>query len=122
MLIREQLRPYIQQQFRAIRDMGTPLMRPLFYDFGADPTAAAIDDQMMFGPRYMLAPQLRKESDGGTTRSIYLPALPQGEVWRYWFNDGVVYHGGRTIVMDTPLASGEFPLFERSLASSYEYV
>ena len=53
---REQLRPYVMEQYQAAATHGTPVMRPLFFDFWLDPAAAAVDDQLMFGsvqPIYM---------------------------------------------------------------------
>ena len=58
MRIREQLRPYIMDQYQAAAQTGAPVMRPLFYDFWEDPVAATVDDQMMFGPDYLVAPVL----------------------------------------------------------------
>ena len=58
MHIREQLRPYIMRQYAAASATGTPIMRPLFFDFWSDPAASAIEDEMMFGPDYLVAPQL----------------------------------------------------------------
>eukprot|EP01043_Picozoa_sp_COSAG02_P044431 COSAG02_NODE_3967_length_5975_cov_20.818244_5_plen_58_part_00 len=50
MRIREQLRPYIMEQYRVASQTGTPVMRPLFYDYWDDPVVATVDDQLMFGP------------------------------------------------------------------------
>ena len=50
MRIREQLRPYIMEQYRAASEMGRPVMTPMFFDFWEDSVAATVDDQMMFGP------------------------------------------------------------------------
>ena len=58
MAIREQLRPYIVEQYRQAAAAGTPVVRPLFFDFTSDASAAAVDDQMMFGPRFLVAPQM----------------------------------------------------------------
>ena len=58
MAIREQLRPYITEQYRQAATAGTPVIRPLFFDFTSDASAVAVDDQMMFGPRFLVAPQM----------------------------------------------------------------
>jgi hypothetical protein len=50
MRIREQLRPYIMEQYRAASETGRPVMTPMFFDFWEDSVAATVDDQMMFGP------------------------------------------------------------------------
>jgi alpha-D-xyloside xylohydrolase len=48
MRMREQLRPYVMEQYRAAAASGTPIMRPLFFDFHTDATSQGIDDQQMF--------------------------------------------------------------------------
>ena len=67
MHLREQLRPYIMRQYAAAADTGAPIMRPLFYDFWEDPVAALVEDQMMFGPDFLVAPQLDQDA---TNRSV----------------------------------------------------
>ncbi len=54
--LRERLRPYIGEQMKAAHEHGTPLMRPLFYDFPAEPACWAIEDQYMFGPPTFWSP------------------------------------------------------------------
>lgn len=72
MLIREQLRPYIYEQYKKASADGTPLMRALWFDFPEDDVTRLIDDEMMFGPKYLLAPQL---VENATSRRLYLPRL-----------------------------------------------
>ena len=55
MRIRDQMRPYVMEQYKAAAEKGTPVMRPLFYDFYDDPASATIDDQQMFGLALLLA-------------------------------------------------------------------
>jgi alpha-D-xyloside xylohydrolase len=115
MRIREQMRPYVLDQYKAAAADGTPIMRPLFFDFHDDPQAQAIDDQLMFGPDYMLAPVLNK---GVTERSVYLPPLRDGSVWTNYFTH-VVHNtsaGGVHIVEQAPIAGADsvFPLYVRT--------
>ena len=114
-VLREQLRPYIMEQYHTASKTGQPIMRPIFYDFFNDNASQMIDDQMMFGPDYMLAPVLKK---GTTSRSVYLPPLPTGTTWSNVFT-GVATEtsdGGRTIDEATPLDT--FPLYRRIQAAS----
>ena len=37
MFIRERMRPYLQEQMERAHEYGTPVMRPLFYDYPEDP-------------------------------------------------------------------------------------
>ena len=82
MHIREQLRPYIMEYAEAAAS-GTPIMRPLFVDFYNDTGSQLVVDQMMFGPDYLVAPQLEENA---TNRSVYLPPLPAGQAWRNIFS------------------------------------
>ena len=50
------------RQYAAASATGTPIMRPLFFDFWSDPAASEIEDEMMFGPDYLVAPQLEQVS------------------------------------------------------------
>jgi alpha-D-xyloside xylohydrolase len=82
MRIREQLRPYIMEQYKVASETGAPIMRPIFYDFWEDQTAATIDDQLMFGPEYLVAPVLVEDA---TERFVYLPKLNEPFVWQDYF-------------------------------------
>lgn len=115
MQIREQLRPYIMEQYAEAAASGTPIMRPLFVDFHRDPAAQTIDTQMMFGPDFLIAPQLEENA---TNRTVYLPPLPSEHTWRNFFS-GVRTQpraGGQWIVEQTP-THGEglstFPVYQR---------
>lgn len=119
MHLREGLRPYVMEQFKEAARHGTPVMRPLFYDFFDDPRSQAVDDQQMFGPDYLVAPVLQK---GATSRDVYLPPLPVGMVWRNVFT-GVETNtsaGGKRISEATPLDI--FPLYKRHLKSQANQV
>ena len=58
MRMREQMRPYVMEQYQAASEFGTPIMRPLFFDFHNDSRCERVDDQQMFGPDYLVAPVL----------------------------------------------------------------
>lgn len=124
MMIREGLRPYIAAQFKLVVSSGIPLARPLAWDFPEDETArktCGLDEdcpaetQQMFGPELMIAPQLHL---GATSRQVYLPKLPAGRVWHYWFTNSSLGSGGNTITQQTPLSGGEFPLYRIVAGSS----
>ena len=51
MRIREQIRPYVMKQYEAAGREGTPIMRPLFFDFHNDTRSEAIDDQQVQNTR-----------------------------------------------------------------------
>lgn len=102
--IRERLRPYINGLMGEAHERGTPLMRPLFYDFPGDSTAWGIDDAFMFGPDLLVAPVLYL---GQRRRRVYLPT---GAVWRAALTDEV-HDGGVWVEVEAPLE--DIPLFVR---------
>lgn len=97
MEIRERLRPYIREIMREAHEVGTPPMRPLFYDFPQDTSAWEIEDQYMFGPNLLVAPILE---EGARCRTVY---LPYGETWVDPYT-GTRHEGGQTLSVDAPLA------------------
>jgi YD repeat-containing protein len=73
-------------------------------DFPDDPNVAAIGDEYMFGPAFLVAPVTEQ---GETSRMVYLPA---GANWyNYWTNQRV--RGGQTIKVEAPIDT--LPLFVR---------
>lgn len=111
MEIRERLRPYIRELMREAHVVGTPPMRPLFYDFPRDASAWEIEDQYMFGPNLLVAPVLE---EGARSRTVYLPV---GETWVDPYT-GARHEGGQRIRVDAPLAV--MPLFIKEDARSSE--
>jgi alpha-D-xyloside xylohydrolase len=87
---------------------GAPIMRPLFYDFPADPVAWSIEDAYMFGPDILVAPIL---FEGQRSRAVY---LPHGTRWISHGN-GKVFDGGQVINESAPL--DHLPIFFREDAS-----
>ena len=104
LFLREKMKPYIETIMRQAHEKGTPVMRPLFYDFPEDEKAWETEDAYMFGPDVLVAPVMYA---GQTTRSVYLPA---GAVWtNYWTGDKL--EGGQTVSVEAPLE--QIPLFMR---------
>ena len=105
LFLRERLRPYILQQMKLASTKGTPVMRPLFFDFPGDDEARAIDDQFMFGPDLLVAPVLHA---GATSRKVYLPA---GAQWTdAWTKKK--FDGGQTVKSAASL--DKIPLYLRN--------
>ena len=95
MPLREKMRPYVKQLMMEAHEKGTPIMRPLFYDFPQDSKAWEIEDQYMFGPDLLVSPILEA---GMTERTLY---LPEGS-WRN-INDGTIFEGDRMVTVATQL-------------------
>lgn len=103
LLLRERLRPYIMAQMDLAHTHGTPLMRPLFFDFPGEAALSGVEDQFMFGPDVLVAPVLYA---GARTREVILPpGVDWVDAWR-----GTVIPGERVSV-EAPL--GQIPFFLR---------
>jgi alpha-D-xyloside xylohydrolase len=113
LLLRERLKPYILAQMAAAAETGTPPMRPLFFDFPADPACYEVEDQFMFGPDILVAPVLEQ---GATSRSVHLPA---GAEWcDAW--TGATHAGGVTLTAAAPLERIPVYLRDRALLALFQ--
>lgn len=102
--LRERMRPYIRRIMEQAHEKGTPVMRPLFYDFPADKTVWGNESEYMFGPDILVAPVMEA---GQTEKEVY---LPEGSTWTlHW--TGETFQGGRTITVPAPIS--QIPVFER---------
>ncbi len=101
--IREQLRDYIRGLMQQAHEKGTPVIRPLFYEFPEDPAAWEIEDTYLFGDRYLVAPILEA---GATGRKVY---LPQGAHWKAFEGETIYPCGWNTV----PVTLEAMPVFER---------
>ena len=101
--LRLSLKPYIESLMEEASTTGAPLMRTMFYEFPDDSACWDIDDQYMFGSRYLVAPVLSADIN---KRDVYLPA---GK-WKN-ITDGTTYEGCQTIIADAPIE--HIPVFER---------
>ncbi|MCT4596247.1 MAG: family 31 glucosidase, partial [Vallitalea sp.] len=101
MFIREKLREYIKQQMEIASTKGTPVMRPLFYDFYDDEKTWEIKDEYMFGSQILVAPILYEEM---TERKVY---FPEGN-WIH-IDTKEEYKGNQTCIVQAPLNS--MPVF-----------
>ena len=109
--IRERMRDYNRSQMKQAHKKGTPVMRPLMYDFPADPLAWETEDAYMFGGDLLVAPVTE---EGARECSVYLPA---GERWiNVW--TGEAYDGGQTVIAAAPL--DVIPVFCREGAKVLE--
>lgn len=68
--LREKLRPYVMKYMDIAQETGSPIMRPMFYDFPEDKICYELDDQYMFGKDILFAPITEQ---GCTQRNVYLP-------------------------------------------------
>lgn len=102
--LRERMRDYVRQLMQEAHEKGTPVIRPLFYDFPQCSEAWEIGDEYMFGPDILVAPVLYEKV---REREVW---LPEGR-WTN-INDGQVFDGGRMIVAPAPYEA--IPVFART--------
>jgi alpha-D-xyloside xylohydrolase len=104
LFLREKLKPYLRVLNRAAHERGTPPMRPLYFDFPADPAAAGLADEFMLGPDLLVAPVVER---GAVARDVYLPV---GADWiAAW--TGRESPGGSHLRADAPIE--RIPVFWR---------
>lgn len=104
-LMRNRMKSYITRIMRQAHEKGTPVMRPLFYDFPQDDKAwDEWLEEYMYGPDVLVAPVMHEKC---TKRSVY---LPKGASWKHYWS-GRIYEGGLTIEIEAPLS--EIPFFLR---------
>lgn len=96
LFIRENLRPYIRTCMRQASESGSPVMRPLFYDFPNDPASWEVEDSYMFGPDLLISPVMEAGAD---SREVY---LPKGAQWTDAYTHKV-YEGGQTVTVPAPI-------------------
>jgi alpha-D-xyloside xylohydrolase len=107
--VRERLRPYVLRQMARASQDGTPMMRPLFFDFPQDETCYLVEDQYMFGPDLLVAPVLEY---GAKSRAVY---LPPGATWTDALS-GEAIAGGQTITV--PVSLDHIPVFCKNAEDS----
>jgi alpha-D-xyloside xylohydrolase len=111
-----ELFPYLYGLARQAARTGVPILRPLGYEFPADQTAWAQEQEFMVGPDLLAAPVTadRAEADGAAGRptpvEVYLPAGRWVDLY-----SGQVVAGGQTITREASL--DEFPLYLRAGAA-----
>ena len=103
LFLREKMRPYVKRLMEEAHEKGTPVMRPLFYDFPQDAECWNVEDAYMFGPDVLVAPILYEKQ---RERKVY---LPEGK-WRR-LHDGKVFEGGCHVVSQAPIEA--IPVFIR---------
>ena len=101
--IRIAMHDYIASLYREASENGSPLIRTMFYEFPQDAKCWELQDQYMFGSRYLVAPILHLNQ---FEREVY---LPEGQ-WKLT-SDGTVYEGGQTVKVAAPIEYT--PVFEK---------
>ncbi len=101
--IRISMHDYIKHLYEEAHKNGSPLIRAMFYEFPDDAKCWELDDQYMFGEKYLVAPifELNKFE-----RDVY---LPEGS-WKLT-STGETFEGQKTVSVKAPIEYS--PVFER---------
>lgn len=103
--LRYSLVPYFYSLLYEAATVGSPIMRPLVYEFQADPRVAEESFEFMLGPALLVANVVEPQQ---TSKAIY---LPKGARW-FDLHNHQYYDGGQTITV--PIDLGSIPMFLRS--------
>jgi len=101
--LRYQLLPYLYTLFEESSRIGSPILRPLLYEFHTDPEVMLLHDQVMLGSGLLIAPIYRP---GVQYRHVY---LPQGGWYDFWTGE---FHSEAHIMAHAPLEV--LPLYARA--------
>lgn len=93
--------PHWYNLFYHTSQTGSPLMRPLIFEYPDDPNVVNLNNQFLLGSDILVAPIMQP---GITHRSVYLP----GGNWYHFFT-GKQFSGNHHILAEAPLES--LPLF-----------
>lgn len=105
--MRERLKPYIKEVMQSAHNFGSPVMRPLMYDFYDDKNVYKIENEYMFGEKLLVCPISEK---GQVECEVYLPKLTDGSKWTDTFSQKK-YDGGQIVKVESPLS--RIPVFSR---------
>lgn len=105
--LREALVPYLEASARETIATDRPLMRPLFFDWPADPEVWTAPVEWMLGPDLLVAPVLEP---GATSWEVYLPDGVWLDAWT-----GERHDGGFRLRVETPI--DRIPVFIRAEAN-----
>ena len=101
--VRISMHAYIRDLYREAHETGAPLIRTMFFEFPQDAACWDLQDQYMFGSRYLVAPVLELHQ---RERGVY---LPEGR-WKD-LNSGAVLDGGRVVTAPAPI--DQIPVYEK---------
>ncbi|ORX36592.1 putative glycosyl hydrolase [Kockovaella imperatae] len=106
--LRESMRSYVRDLMKQAHEKGDPIIRTLFFEFPSDKHAWSVEDQFMFGHKYLVAPIFEP---GVKQRTLYLPS---GANWHQVSAEGKQgdsFEGGKEVTVDCPLDC--MPVFVR---------
>ncbi|HWJ76679.1 MAG TPA: TIM-barrel domain-containing protein [Niallia sp.] len=110
MSIRELMRDYTRVLMKEAHEVGSPVIRTVFYEFPMDKATWDISDQFMYGNDILVAPIVELYA---TKRKVY---LPDGTKW-VDARDGKEYEGGKSYLVEAPIDT--LPIFLKEGNQAY---
>ena len=101
--IRIAMHDYIHQLYQDAHLTGAPLIRTMFFEFPEDPECWKLQDQYMFGNRYLVAPVTELHQ---RERDVYLPAGRWKDI-----NSGTILEGRQIVTAAAPIDM--IPVYEK---------
>lgn len=102
MKLREKMRDYTRLLMKEAHEKGTPIIRPLFYEYPEDIQCWNVEDEYFYGSDILVAPILES---GAISRKIY---LPNSSTW-IEYETKKHYDGGKWIEVKVTLDT--IPIF-----------
>ncbi len=102
--LRKNMIPYIEAQAKKAHEEGTPIVRPLAWDWPDDSKVFSLDYEYMFGQDLLVAPVVNKTN----SREVY---LPKGKWIDFWDRDRVIEG---PIMLNEKVPLWKIPLFIRA--------
>jgi alpha-glucosidase (family GH31 glycosyl hydrolase) len=99
---------YLYTTFKHSTETGTPIIRPMWYEFPKDLNTFGLDKQFMFGDKFLVAPKTSAPTQehidfhSPVNTQAYLPV---GTNWYYYWSGQPV--AGSTDLQDIPIADNE---------------
>ncbi|CAN8010658.1 unnamed protein product, partial [Ixodes pacificus] len=105
--VRYSLLPYLYTLFYEAHRNGTPVVRPLFFEFAEEPHTYGIDKQFMWGSSLLVSPILEENQ---TYMSFY---VPRG-LWYNYYTNAPFPSTGEYMILDDVTLSTKTPLYVRA--------
>lgn len=99
---------YLYTTFKHSTKTGTPILRPMWYEFPKDTNTFSLDMQFMFGDKFLVAPKITSPTEQHidfhtpVITSVYLPV---GVNWYYFWSGQPI--AGQSDILQVPIADNE---------------
>ena len=110
--IRYKFIPYLYNLVYLMNKEGSPIIKPLFYNYENDKTCYTINDEYMVGDDLLVAPILNKDE---RNRIIY---LPKGEWINYFTKDKI--KGNKFIILNENLSETGYFIRNNTIIPEFE--